>query len=345
MRPKSGALELTWSEQPGSSPTVPRAPREFGSFSRGWAGSGAQLGLGGTKGGRKGDEGYPEQKCSPGEPGSSLKSWVCGVNHFGHRITCALRDGRETNFQADRAFRLVVSRPTLAHAHPWPQGVMRMHLRSRRRSRRRRRSRPRSRGECRLWWQGSDLRAVYSGPPGRNLEPSRSQPGTSPDLPDCSGLRAPGRDRRNVNNKAGAPPAWAASIASVTRCQYCGVLRCETRHARGDTTRQGNARCKIQKVLSRATQTRLLELCLRDPTRPQAGSMREAVRNRHRTHPSDRTVPQGRLHLPSSCNPGDPETPLWLVLNVDGDGTGIAFALLARVIGSAVESPRKIGSS
>ena len=66
--------------------------------------------------------------------------------------------------------------------------------------------------------------------------------------------------------------------------------------------------------------------------------MREAVRNRHRTHPSDRTVPQGRLHLPSSCNPGDPETSLWLVLNVDGDGTGIAFALLARVVGSAVES-------
>ena len=219
-----------------------------------------------------------------------------------------------------------------------------MHLWSRKRSRRRQRSRPRLRGECRLWWQGSDLRAVYSGPPGRNLEPSRSQPGTSPDLPDCSGLRAPGRDRRNVNNKAGAPPAWAASIASVTRCQYCGVLRCETRHARGDTTRQGNARCKIQKVLFRATQTRLLELCLRDPTRPQAGSMREAVRNRHRTHPSDRTVPQGRLHLPSSCNPDDPETPLWLVLNVDGDGTEIAFALLARVVGSAVESPRKIGS-
>jgi hypothetical protein len=72
--------------------------------------------------------------------------------------------------------------------------------------------------------------------------------------------------------------------------------------------------------------------------------MREAVRNRHRTHPSDRTVPQGRLHLPSSCNPDDPETPLWLVLNVDGDGTEIAFALLARVVGSAVESPRKIGS-
>jgi hypothetical protein len=255
-----------------------------------------------------------------------------------------LRDGRETNFQADLAFRLVVSRPTPAHAHSWPQGVMRMHLWSRKRSRRRQRSRPRLRGECRLWWQGSDLRAVYSGPPGRNLEPSRSQPGTSPDLPDCSGLRAPGRDRRNVNNKAGAPPAWAASIASVTRCQYCGVLRCETRHARGDTTRQGNARCKIQKVLFRATQTRLLELCLRDPTRPQAGSMREAVRNRHRTHPSDRTVPQGRLHLPSSCNPDDPETPLWLVLNVDGDGTEIAFALLARVVGSAVESPRKIGS-
>ena len=66
--PKSGAPDLTWSEQPGSSPTVPRAPREFGSFSRGWAGSGAQLGLGGTKG-------YPEQTCSPGEPGSSLKNW------------------------------------------------------------------------------------------------------------------------------------------------------------------------------------------------------------------------------------------------------------------------------
>ena len=72
--PKSGAPDLTWSEQPGSSPTVSRAPREFGSFSRGWAGSGAQLGLGGTKGGRRGDEGYPEQTCSPGEPGSSLKN-------------------------------------------------------------------------------------------------------------------------------------------------------------------------------------------------------------------------------------------------------------------------------